>query len=228
MRGGAIARIRRLCPCLAEATYTGQRGTHRAADFVRSVPAKHERQHRHRPGRECCRSRPVLTWPSGTTMMRRRALWIFGLPLIMCAGLTLGLPGAPSPARAHEFSLESVITAFVKIESRQTHLVLRVPLHVLRPVKFPAIGRELDLVNVEPANRRALAALAREITLWEGERPLVLSSDIGRLALPSDRSFERYEDAVAHVAQPPSPGTTLYYDQAYFDAHLTYTIISPT
>jgi len=134
----------------------------------------------------------------------------------------------PAPARSHEFSLESVMNAFVVIEPREAHLVIRLPLHLLRTIDLPVTGRELDLANAEPAIQRALAALAREITLSEDGRRLVPSSAIGRLSLPSDRSFDRYEEAVAHVARPVAPGTVIYADQGYLDAHLTYAIAQPT
>jgi len=134
----------------------------------------------------------------------------------------------PVPARSHEFSLESVMNAFVVIEPREAHLVIRLPLHLLRTVNLPLSGRELDLANAEPAIQRALAALGRDIALSEDGRRLVPSSAIGRLSLPSDRSFDRFEEAVAHVARPVAPGTVIYADQGYFDAHLTYAIAQPT
>jgi hypothetical protein len=133
----------------------------------------------------------------------------------------------PVPARSHEFSLESVMNAFVVIEPREAHLVIRLPLHLLKTVKLPLSGREIDLANAEPAIQRALAALAGDITLSEDGRRLVPSSAIARLSLPSDRSFDRYAEAVSHVARPVAPGTSIYVDQGYFDAHLTYPIAQP-
>jgi hypothetical protein len=131
------------------------------------------------------------------------------------------------PARSHEFKLESVMNAFVKVEAREAHLVVRLPFHVIRPIKFPLRGAEIDLANAQPSIQGALAALGRDLTLSEDGRQLVPMSAVGRLSLPSDRSFDRYQDALAHVAQPPSPGTAIYADQGYLDAHLTYAITSP-
>jgi hypothetical protein len=133
---------------------------------------------------------------------------------------------AAAPARSHEFALESVMNAFVAVEPHEAHLVIRMPLHLLRTVQVPTTGRELDLANADPALARALAALARDITLSEDGHALIASRASGRFSLPSDRSFERYEDAVAHVARPVEPGTSIYADQGYFDAHLTYPIAS--
>jgi hypothetical protein len=123
--------------------------------------------------------------------------------------------------------MESLMNAFVRIESREAHLVVRVPLHVLKSAKFPVSGREINLAAAEPAIQQALTQLSREITIWEAGRPLVPSAATGRLTLPSDRSFERYTDAVTHVARPMAPGTIIYADQGYLDAHLTYAISSP-
>jgi hypothetical protein len=133
---------------------------------------------------------------------------------------------AAAPARSHEFALESVMNAFVAVEPHEAHLVIRMPLHLLRTVQVPTTGRELDLANADPALARALAALARDITLSEDGNALIASRASGRFSLPSDRSFERYEEAVAHVARPIEPGTSIYADQGYFDAHLTYPIAS--
>ncbi len=131
------------------------------------------------------------------------------------------------PAGAHEFALESVASAFVKIEPRELRLVVRVPLHALKTINFPMRGRELDLANAGPAIQQALAGIARDITIWEDDRALVTSSAVGRLSLPSDRSWETYEGAAAHVARPVAPGTVIYFEQGYVDAHLTYPITSP-
>ena len=44
----------------------------------------------------------------------------------------------------------------------------------------------------------------------------------GRLSLPSDRSFETYDEALRHVEEPVAPDTQIYIDQGYVDAHITY------
>jgi hypothetical protein len=133
---------------------------------------------------------------------------------------------AAAPACAHEFALESVMNAFVAVEPGEAHLVVRMPLHLLKTVHIPTTGHELDLAHADPALARALEALGRDVTLFEEGRALVPSRSIGRFSLPSDRSFDRYEEAVAHVARPVAPGTGIYADQGYFDAHLTYPIAS--
>src|SRR5262249_27201086 len=108
-----------------------------------------------------------------------------------------------------------------------THLVVRLPLHVIATVKFPIKGAEIDLANAAPAIKQALQGVAAGIVLSENGRPLTPSRSVGRLSLPSDRSFELFDRAVAWVASAPAEGTTIYGSQGYFDAHLTYPIASP-
>ena len=139
-----------------------------------------------------------------------------------------GLLIATGSALCHEFTLESIITGFVKIDSNRAELVLRMPLHLLKSASFPAVGREIDLTKAGPAVERALAAVGQEIAIRENGRVLVLSGAEARLSAPSDRSFGRYEDAVAHIASPVAPGTVIYLDQGFFDAHLSYPIASPS
>jgi len=119
------------------------------------------------------------------------------------------------------------VHGFIRIEPREAHFVVRVPLHVLRSARFPTTGREIDLASADPAIQRALAQVGREIAISEDGRALAPSRAIGRLSLPSDRSFERYGDALAHVEAPVPPAAGIFADQGYLDAHFTYPIASP-
>src|SRR4029453_16228287 len=159
--------------------------------------------------------------------MIRRWTTPFTLVLGIQAALVLALVVIVRTASAHEFTIETLMNGFVKIEPREGHLVERVPPHLLKPIKFPVSGREIDLTAADIAIQKALTQLGNEITIWENNRPLVPSGAAGRLTLPSDRSFERYTDAVTHVARPVAPGTSIYVDQGYLDGHLTYAITSP-
>src|SRR5438552_812141 len=133
---------------------------------------------------------------------------------LIAAALAVG----PLPAVAHEFSLESVMNGFVKLEPREAHLVVRVPLHVLKAVRFPLEGREIVLARADPDIHQALAVLGRDVSLFEGGHLLVPAGAVGRLSLPSDRSFDRYEDAVAHVSRVATAGASIYADHGYLDA----------
>jgi hypothetical protein len=130
-------------------------------------------------------------------------------------------------ALAHEFKLDAVINAFVKIDPGEAQLVVRAPLYLFKSVRFPVNNIEIDVDKSAPALERALAAIQQDITLFENDRPLAASHATGRLSLPSDRSFETYEQASSHVAEPLERGTSIYIDQGYVDARITYPIGSP-
>lgn len=132
-----------------------------------------------------------------------------------------------STARAHEFKLDALMSAFVKIEPNEAHLAIRVPLYLFKSVKFPVKGPEIDVANSAPAIERALVALQRDVVIFEDGRALTASNARGRLSLPSDKSFQSYEQAVSHVSEPIEADTSIYIDQGYVDAHLTYPIRSP-
>jgi hypothetical protein len=130
-------------------------------------------------------------------------------------------------ARAHEYKLDAVMNAFVKIEADEAHLVIRAPLYLFKSAKFPVKNAEIDLANSAPAIERALAGLQHDVVVFEDGQPLKASKASARLSLPSDKSFETYEQAVRHVAEPMAPDTAIYIDQGYVDAHLRFPIGSP-
>jgi hypothetical protein len=88
-------------------------------------------------------------------------------------------------------------------------------------------GAEIDLASAGPAMQRALAALHENVTISADGKRLVATKVSGRLSLPSDRSFETYDKALAHLAAPLQPDTVIYVDQGYFDARFSYPLASP-
>ncbi len=152
--------------------------------------------------------------------MKLRGLRLAASSLLACAAA-----GAQIVC-AHEFKLDAVINVFVKIEQGEAQLVVRAPLYLFKQAKFPVTGAEIDVNQSAPAIERALAAIQQDITLFENERPLVASRATGRLSLPSDRSFESYEQATGHVAEPLEPGMGIFIDQGYVDARISYRISS--
>lgn len=129
-------------------------------------------------------------------------------------------------AAAHEFKLDAVVNTFVKIEPTEAHVVVRAPLYLFKDVRFPIKAGELDVAGSAAAMQRALAGLQQNLTLLEDGRPLVARSASGRLALPSDRSFDSYEDAAHHIVTPVEADTRIVVDQGYVDAHLVYPVAS--
>ncbi len=128
---------------------------------------------------------------------------------------------------AHDIPANLEMNAFFKVDANQAHLIIRIPLYLVRPADLPSNGREIDIASAGAAIARALNGIDTEIAIRENGTRLVSSGESGRLSLPSDRSFESYEQASAHVSQPTPSDTTIYYDQGYFDAHLIYPIGSP-
>jgi hypothetical protein len=141
--------------------------------------------------------------------------------LLFCAAL--GLP----IAQAHDLPLDRVMTAFVQTEPHEAHLAIHVPLDLLRSLQFPLEGDHYDIAGSGPAVQTALAALAANIELSENGARLVPSSASGRLSPLADRSFQTYDQAVAHVAEAPDADAKISYELGYLDAHFTYPINSP-
>ena len=61
-------------------------------------------------------------------------------------------------ARAHEFKMDAVINAFVKIEPGEAQLVVRAPLFPFRSVKVPVYDVVIAPDKSAPAPERATAA----------------------------------------------------------------------
>ena len=141
--------------------------------------------------------------------------------------LALALALVASTPKAHEFTLEAVLNTFVKVEPAQVQVLVRAPLYLFKDVRFPIKNAEVDVENSDAAMQRALAAIAQSLVLYENGQPLKAAKATGKLALPSDRSFETYEQAVAHVAAPREPDTRIVVDQGYVDAHLVYPAATP-
>lgn len=131
------------------------------------------------------------------------------------------------PTSAHEFKLDALINSFVKIDGNHAHVVVRAPLYLFKAVTFPVRKGEIDVPNAGAALERATAAVAQDIVLFEDGRALTPVQSRSRLALPSDKSFESYDEAVGHVATAVAADTQIYIDQGYVDTHLTYRVASP-
>ncbi len=98
----------------------------------------------------------------------------------------------------------------------------------MRDIDFPVRGPGyLDLARTAPLlSEAARLWIAGSIELRENGRILPDPRIIGtQLSLPSDRSFESYLDARAHLSGPPlSPDTELFWQQAMLDVLFEYPI----
>jgi hypothetical protein len=128
---------------------------------------------------------------------------------------------------AHDLPTKTIMNAFVKVEPHQAHVVVRVPLDLLRGAGFPMNGSQYDLAAAAPVIRESVRVLAGGLPIWENGVRLAPSNSTGRLSLPSDRSFEDYDSAVQIADRPTDPGIAIYYLQGFLDAHFIYPISSP-
>ena len=136
----------------------------------------------------------------------------------------------PCRALGHDIPSDVMVQAFVKPQGEHLYLLLRVPLSAMRDINFPErTPGYLDLARVAPM-------LPGAATLWISDfievyeagsilpKPKVLAT---RISLPSDRSFESYEVALANVTgRPLSEDTAIFWNQTLLDVLFEYPIQS--
>lgn len=140
-------------------------------------------------------------------------------------GLILAVLGIGS-VRAHDIPDEIIMHAFVKPEGGRLHLLVRIPLIMLANINLPKRGPGyLDLPRIDPALQTALQATAEEIELYENGTRLTPVRTKARISQPSERSFETYAEALAHIEAPDLPeDANVFWNQGFFDAHFEYPI----
>jgi hypothetical protein len=139
------------------------------------------------------------------------------------------LVAAPAAAPAHDIPDQIVLNGFVRPDGQALHFVARIPLVMLTGMDLPKRGPGyLALDRIEEGLQGAIAATAREIELFEDGAALRHGRAVARISLPSDRSFESYEAALASIEGPPLANSeTVFWNQGYFDVHYEYPIRSP-
>lgn len=150
--------------------------------------------------------------------MKNRALFAAALAVALLLGCC--------PLAAHDMPTNTTMNAFVKVEPHQLHLVVRVPLDLLRGLPFPVKGSQYDLAAAGPATEQALRVLADGLVILENGSQLAPSESKGRLSPPSDHSFQDYDSAVAFIGQTPDLSLGIGYGLGSFDAHFIYPISS--
>ena len=133
-----------------------------------------------------------------------------------------------APATAHDVPGEMRVHAFIRPEGDRLHVLLRIPLELLLNLNLPKRGPGyLDLAQIDEGLVRAIAATDKDIELFEDGRRLRLQRGNARISLPSDRSFESIERALALMRGPRLAVTEyVFWNQGYFDAYLEYPIRS--
>jgi hypothetical protein len=152
---------------------------------------------------------------------------MLGKPIRFLATLFFLLP---TVAAAHDIPRDVTVQLLVKPRGQHLYLLVRVPLKAMRDVNFPQNSEGfLDLARTAPL-------LPGVATQWVSDfienyedksqlsKPRVIAA---RISLPSDRSFESYEEALAHLNGPAlSENTTVAWDQTFLDALFDYDIRS--
>ena len=142
---------------------------------------------------------------------------------LLCLFLTVG-------ASAHDIPNDVTVQIFIQPASEKLNLLVRVPLQAMRDIDFPASGAGyLDL-------KRASDLLPGAATLWISDFVKLYENDTQlrnptvaatRVSLPSDKSFETFEQALAHVKGPPlSDDTQVFWNQTMLDVLFEYPIQS--
>ena len=127
----------------------------------------------------------------------------------LLALLMLFVPG--HRAQAHEIPASVVVRTYVKPDGARVRVLVRVPLESMRDVSFPTRGAGLlDVARAEPTLRDAAQLwIADGLRLRVGDRALAAPQVIAvRAALPSDRAFDSYDDALRAVQESPLPADT--------------------
>jgi hypothetical protein len=147
--------------------------------------------------------------------------------MLLAAGLLLT---SPAVQFAHEIPSRVTILAFVKPEGHKLHLLVRVPLEAMRDMQYPLRdGTYLTFPAIDSLLPDAARLwIANQVDVYEGSNKLGNATIVAaHVALPSDRSFESYESAVAHVTGPGlPPSTQIAWQQAMMDVLFEYPISS--
>ncbi len=154
------------------------------------------------------------------------------LTKLSARALAIALLFVPSgtSAVAHEIPSRVTVLAFVKPEGNTLRLVVRAPLWAMRDIEFPQRGLGyLDIARATPLLRDAAKVwIADYVAVWEEDRRLGAPAIAAvRISLPSDRSFQEYASALAHLSgQALAADVDLPPQQAMLDVILEYRIQS--
>ncbi|MEW6320976.1 MAG: HupE/UreJ family protein [Acidobacteriota bacterium] len=142
------------------------------------------------------------------------------------AGIAL-LGGATS---AHEIPNEVTVYTFIRPEGNRLTFLVRAPMSALRDIDVPLRdGGYLDLPRIGPSLHDAATLWIGDfVKIYENGQPLGTPEvTAARVSLPADRTFESYDQAMAHLTGAPlDPDTDLYWQQGLLDVAFVYPIRS--
>jgi len=138
-----------------------------------------------------------------------------------CLWLCLAAAGA---GLAHEIPNDVTVHTIIRPEDGRVRLLMRVPLEAMRDVNFPLEGPGyLDVARADQALLDAANTwILNDLVLYEDGAPVPdLRVVAVRASIPSDRSFQSYDTALAHVTGPRlADNTGLVWQQALLDVLL--------
>jgi len=133
---------------------------------------------------------------------------------------------------AHEIPADVTVQAFVKPEGGTIRALVRVPLISMRDYVFPLRGPGyLEIGPSTEVSRDAAVEWIRNfVEMYESGEPLGFADITAlRIAIPGDRAFQSYEEALANVLSPPLPDDTeIPLQQAMLDVLLEWPIAAET
>lgn len=159
--------------------------------------------------------------------MLRFRLGTFRLMLLVALGASCLVARL---AYTHEIPNDVTIHTLIKPEEGRLRILMRLPLEAMRDVSFPIIGPGyLDIPRADQQLRDAANLwIVNDLELYEEQAPLPgLRVVAARASVPTDRSFQSYDSALASVLGPPlAPDTGLVWQQALLDVLLEVPIRS--
>jgi len=138
------------------------------------------------------------------------------------------LLAAAAPGSAHDIPGEMRVHAIMRADGDRLQVAVRVPLALLLNLDLPKRGNGyLDLPRVQDELPRAVEATAKDFEFFEDGVALVPRRGDARISLPSDRSFQSFDEALASIRGARLPADTdVFWNQGYFDAVIEYPIRS--
>jgi hypothetical protein len=134
-------------------------------------------------------------------------------------------------AFADDVPLRVAVQAFIKPAGSELSVLMRVPMDALGEIDFPTRGIPGSLIFSEADNALETAAytyVIGSVQLFEGDNLLTdYTLRKVRVSLPSDRSFNSYDQAMENINRPKiDDSIDLYWRQGMLDLLVTYRIES--
>ena len=145
----------------------------------------------------------------------------------LCTALLIAVSAV---THAHEIPSRVSVNMFVKPHDEQLTVLLRVPMEAFGEIVFPVRGPGYLLFSEADSALQEAAQVYITESLHFYENGIELTEKelvAARVSLPSNRSFIRFESALANVSSPPlDDNLDLYYRQGVLDVLAQYPIQS--